>query len=165
MLGATISPLGTATLSSGTNPVATLRITGGSTGANGDIIQHMGSGLEISANSPTAVVDTRNYVINTAKAVIDADVSINGGSATNLALFTLSSKGLSDVPFTLTSAAVTALNKAFGINVLNTSLQIGIMTSSPTIGVGSVPEPATPAVIGVGLLALAAARRRTRAAL
>jgi hypothetical protein len=166
MLGATISPLGTAKLSSGTNPVATFPITGGSTSPSGDIIQHMGSGLEISAASPTTVVDTRNYLIDTAKAVIDADVSINGGSATNFGLFTLSSKNLSNDPFTLTPAAVNALNKAFGINALNTSLQIGTLTSSPTVKAGPVPapEPGTATVVGVGLLALAAARRRTRAA-
>ncbi len=168
-LGASISPLGSATLSSGTNPVATFPITGGSTSSTGDLIQHVGSGLEISASSPTTVVNTRHYLIDTANAVIDAGVSINGGSASNIGLFTLGSSGLSNVPLTLTPAAVTALNNAFGINVLNTSLQIGTLTSSPTVGSGApgpvaAPEPATATVLGVGLLALAAARRRTRAA-
>lgn len=164
MLGASISPLGTATLS-GSPPVATFTITGGSTSATGDIIQHKGSGLEISAMNPTTIVDTRNYVVNTAKAVISAAVSINGSPATNFALFTLGSAGLSDVPFTLTQAAATALNNAFGIDALNTSIEIGTLTTSPNVGVGLVPEPATATVVGVGLLALAAARRRTHAAL
>jgi hypothetical protein len=163
MLGATISPLGTATLM-GTPPVATMPITGGSTSAKGDIIQQKGSGLEISATSPTTIVDTRNYVINTITEVITASVSINSGPATNLALFTLGSAGLSDVPFYLTPGAVTALNKAFGIDALNTSIEIGTMTSSPNVGVG-VPEPATAAIVGMGLLALASVRRRMRSSL
>jgi len=164
MLGATISPLGTATLSSATNPVATFPITGGSAAPGGDVIQHMGSGLEISATSPTTIVDTRNYVINTTTEVIDASVSINGGSATTLALFKLGSKGLSNIPFTLTQTAVNDLNAAFGIDALSTSLQIGTMTSSPAVKLTPVPEPATAPLIGMALLGLAAFRRRARAA-
>lgn len=160
MLGATFSPLGTATLSSAKNPVATFPITGGSTSPSGDIIQDVGSGLEISA-SPV-IVDTRNYLINTVTEVIDADVSVNGGTSTNLALFKLGSKGLSNVPLTLTATAVNALNAAFGINVLTTSTPIGTLTASPTVKGSPVPEPATTTVIGVALLALAGVKRRAR---
>lgn len=162
MLGATISPLGTATLTSATNPVATLPITGGSTSTSGDIIQQMGSGLEI--NASPVIVDTTNYVINTSTEIITASVTINGGSATTLALFKLGSKGLSNVPFTLTQTAVNDLNAAFGIDALTTSLQIGTMTSSPTVKGTPAPEPAGVAVIGAALLGLAAARRRARPA-
>lgn len=162
MLGATFSALGTATLSTANPPVATFPITGGSTSPSGDIIQEMGSGLEISATSPTTIVDTRNYLINTISEVIDADVSINGGAATNLALFKLGSKGLSNVQLTLTQTAVNALNAAFGIDVLTTSTPIGKLTTSPTVKGGPVPEPGTITVFGVALLALAGMRRRMR---
>ncbi|MBV9748157.1 MAG: hypothetical protein JO157_05030 [Acetobacteraceae bacterium] len=165
-LGASVSPLGTATVSDSSPPVATFPITGGSTSSTGDLIQHNGSGLEISA-SPT-VVDTRNYLIDTANKVIDADVSENGTSAGTIGLFTLGSSGLTNVPLTLTSGAVTALNAAFGLSgtdALTTSTPIGTLTSSPTVGAVAAPEPATAAVVGVGLLALAAVRRRARAAL
>ncbi len=164
-LGASVSPLGTATVSDTNPPVATFPITGGSTSSTGDMIQHNGSGLEISA-SPT-VIDTQNYLIDTANAVIDAAVSENGTSVGTIGLFTLGSSGLTNVPLTLTSGAVTALNAAFGLSgadALTTSTPIGTLTSSPTVGAVAAPEPATAAVVGVGLLALAVARRRTRAA-
>ena len=170
-LGASVSPLGTATLNtSGTYPVATFPITGGSTSSTGDMIQHNGSGLEISASNPTTIVNTQNYLVDTANEVIDAAVSENGTSVGTIGLFTLGSSGLTNVPLTLTSGAVTALNTAFGLSgqdALTTSTPIGTLTSTPIAVAVAVaaPEPATAAVVGVGLLALAAARRRTRAAL
>ena len=167
-LGASVSPLGTATLSNANPPVATFPITGGSTSSTGDMIEHNGSGLEISASNPTTIVDTQNYLIDTANKVIDAAVSENGTAVGTIGLFTLGSSGLSDVPLTLTQGAVTALNAAFGLSgpdALTTSTPIGILTSLPTVGAVAAPEPATAVVVGVGLLALAAVRRRTRAAL
>jgi hypothetical protein len=168
-LGASLSPIGTATLSSGANPVVTFPITGGSTSLTGDLIEHNGSGLRITGTNPTTTVDTQNYLVDTANELVDADVSINGASQGNIGLFTLGSSGLSNVPLTLTSSAVTALNTAFGLSgmdALTTSTPIGTLTSSPTVGSVAVaaPEPATITVLGVGLVALAAVRRRTRAA-
>jgi hypothetical protein len=165
-LGASLSPLGTATLSPGTNPVVTFPITGGSTSLAGDLIEHNGSGLRITGTNPTTTVDTQNYLVDTGNELIDADISINGASQGNIGLFTLGSSGLSNVPLTLTLNAVTALNTAFGLSgmdALTTSTPIGTLTSSPTVGAVAAPEPATITVVGVGLVALAAVRRRTRA--
>ena len=69
---------------------------------------------------------------------------------------------LSNVPFTLTATAVNDLNAAFGIDALRTSLQIGTMTTSPTVKGTPIREPATGAVIGVALLGLAACGRCVR---
>jgi hypothetical protein len=161
-LGASLSPLGTATLTSGMNPVATFPITGGSTSSTGDLIEHNRSGLRITGTNPTTTVDTQNYLVNTGSEVVNADISINGASQGNIGLFTLGSSGLSNVPLTLTSNAVTALNTAFGLsgmNALTASTPIGTLTSSPTVGLAiAAPEPATITMLGVGFLALAAAR-------
>jgi hypothetical protein len=161
-LGASVSGLGTATINtSGTYPVATFPITGGSTSPSGNLIEHNGSGLAITAGS--TVVDARNFLIDTANAVIDSDVSINSGSSSNIGLFAIGS-GLS---LTLTSGAATALSPVFGLPASQLeALVIGTATTSPTVGTGAVdaPEPATVAMLGAGLLGLVAFRRRTHAA-
>ena len=132
-LGASLNALGNATV---TGTVATFPITGGSTSSTGDLIEHNGSGLRITGTNPTTTVDTQNYLVNTGSEVVNADVSINGASQGNLGLFTLGSSGLSNVPLTLTSSAVTTINTAFGLsgmNALTTSTPIGTLTSSPIV--------------------------------
>ena len=147
-------------LSSGANPVVTFPITGGSTSSTGDLIEHNGSGLQVTGTNPTTTVDIQIYLVDTGKELVDADSSIDGALQGNIGLFTLGSSGLSNVPLTLTSNAVTALNAAFGLSGMDaftTSTPIGTLTSSPTVGFAvAAPEPATITVVGVGLVALAA---------
>ena len=158
-LGVSVSPLGTASVSSGTTgapPVASFPITGGTAASNGALIEHNGSGLALSAGS--TVVDARNFLIDTANAVVDSDVSIDGASAGNLGLFSIG-PGLT---LTLTPGAASALDAAFGTEALSSSTVIGTAATSPVVGAPPVaaPEPAGVAVLGAGLLALVAIRRR-----
>ena len=120
-------------LSSGANPVVTFPITGGSTSSTGDLIEHNGSGLRVTGTNPTTTVDIQIYLVDTGKELVDADSSIDGALQGNIGLFTLGSSGLSNVPLTLTSNAVTALNAAFGLSGMDaftTSTPIGTLTSS-----------------------------------
>ena len=132
-LGATLAQLGKATVTQGTNPVVTFPITGGSVNSEDYIIEHQNSGLQINGTNPPSALDTQNYVVNTGNKVVNAIIS-NGTSETGL--FTLGSSGLSNVPLTLTSDAVSVLNKAFGLSggdELTTTTPIGTLTSSPTV--------------------------------
>ena len=165
-LGVSVSPLGTASISSGATgaaPVASFPITGGSSDSSGALIEHNGSGLALSAGG--TVVDARNFLIDTANAVVDSDVSVNGASAGNLGLFSIG-PGLT---LTLTAGAASALDAAFGTEALSSSTVIGTAATSPVVG-PTVPapvaasEPAGVAVLGAGLLALVAIRRRASVA-
>jgi hypothetical protein len=155
-LSVTVTPLGSATIQPTTpSPTAVFPITGGSIGPSGALIQHDGSGLELS--TATASIDLENFLIDTAGGVVDGLVTIGAGPPVGVvALFTLGT-GTSptmNIPLTLTSGAADALNTVFfpaGGGPFSTATQIGIASTFPTT---AVPEPATWGMILLGFTGL-----------
>ena len=129
-LGVSVTPLGSASLhTGGTTPVAEFPITGGTEGpgAGNDVILHQGSGLELSDSAGT--LDLRDFLIDTQNGVVDANVTVNGQSAGNLAVFDIGSDGAS---LTLTSAAAGVVNTVLGTSA--------ITSNSPTDPAGSAQQ-------------------------
>jgi hypothetical protein len=166
-LGVTVTPLGSATIEPTIpSPTAVFPITGGSVGPSGALIQHDGSGLELS--TATASIDLQNFLIDTAGGVVDGLVTIGAGPSVGVvALFTLGT-GTSptmNIPLTLTTGAADALNTVFfpaGGGPFSTATQIGVASTFPTI---AVPEPATWGMILIGFAGLAFASYRGNAKL
>jgi PEP-CTERM motif len=156
-LGVTVAPLGTATIESTMPfPTSVFPITGGSIGAGGALIQHDGSGLELSAGGVS--VDLQNFLIDTAGGVIDGLVTIGSGPPVGvLALFTLGTgtSATMNIPLTLTMGAADALNTVFfpnGGGPFSTETQIGVASTFPTVG--GVPEPTTWGMMLLGFAGL-----------
>jgi hypothetical protein len=130
-LGVTVAPLGTATVdASGAAPVADFPVTGGTEGpgAGNDVILHQGSGLELSDSAGT--LDLSDFRVDTVNRVIDANVTANGQSAGNLAVFDIGGDGTT---LTLTEAAASAANTVLGTTALSSSVEIGTAAPSPVI--------------------------------
>ncbi len=128
-LGVTVTPLGSASLdTSGTTPVADFPITGGTEGpgAGNDVILHQGSGLELSDSNGS--LDLKDFLIDTLNGVVDANVTVNGSSAGNLAVFDIGSDGTS---LTLTSAAAGVVDQVLGTTAITSSTVIGTAAPSP----------------------------------
>ena len=128
-LGVTVTPLGSASLNaSGTTPIADFRITGGTEGpgAGNDVILHQGSGLELSDSNGS--LDIRDLLIDTHNGVVDANVTVNGQSAGNLAVFDIGSDGTS---LTLTAAAAGVVDQVLGTSAITSSTVIGTAAPSP----------------------------------
>jgi hypothetical protein len=166
-LGVTVTPLGSATIEpTSPFPTAVFPITGGSIGPSGALIQHDGSGLELS--TATASIDLQNFLIDTAGGVVDGLVTIGAGPPVGVvALFTLGtgSSPTMNIPLTLTSGAADALNTVFfpaGGGPFSTATQIGIASTFPTT---AVPEPATWGMMLLGFAGLGLASYRRNAQL
>jgi hypothetical protein len=167
-LGVTVTPLGTATIEATSPfPTAVFPITGGSIGPGGALIQHGGSGLELS--TAAASIDLQNFLIDTAGGVVDGLVTIGAGPPVGVvALFTLGAGATptTNIPLTLTAGAADALNAVFfpaGNGPFSTSTQIGLASTFPTTAV--VPEPATWAMLLLGFAGLGYAGYRRRGTL
>jgi hypothetical protein len=113
-------------------PVANFPITGGSETPTSDLIAHLGSGLAL--GNLVGMVELRDFFIDTQNDVVDANVTLNGKSAGNLAVFNLGAKGA----LTLTAGAAAAVNKTLGTTALTTLTPIGSATP------GIVAGPPTP---------------------
>jgi hypothetical protein len=126
-LGLSVSTLGSARIeNSGANPVAEFAITGGTETAAGDVILHEGSGLALSKGADTVAL--QNFIVDTIHDVVDADVTIDGHFAGDLAVFNLGAGG----KLTLTSAAANALDQTFNLgSTLSASTEIGIAAPHP----------------------------------
>jgi hypothetical protein len=128
-LGVTVTPLGSASLdTSGTTPVADFPITGGTEGpgAGNDVILHQGSGLELSDSNGS--LDLKDFLIDTQNGVVDANVTVNGQSAGNLAVFDIASDGAS---LTLTPTAARVVDQVLGTFAITSSTVIGTAAPSP----------------------------------
>lgn len=159
-LGATVAPVGLATITGGTPPVASFPITGGESRPNGTLrIEHAGSGLLFSGLGQT--LEITNFVVDTLLGQVFVDVAINGVPlATGFAAFDLG--GGTPVALTLTAGAAAELNARTGLTVFNTGIEIGAAVTDPRVV--PVPAPGALAVALVGLAGLAWARRPRRAA-
>ena len=154
--GVSVAPFGTATLqTSGTFPVATFPITGGTASGSDLVIDHDGSGLDLSKGGSIASI--QNFVIDTAAGTVSGDAYDNSAFVADIPLFTIGS-GLT---LSLTSQAAGALTTVLGLPNL-TGLEIGTATTDPTIG-AAVPEPATLPLLVLGAVAVVAANRFRRA--
>ncbi len=129
-LGVSVSPLGSATVStSDAGPVASFAITGGTQddAAGGAVILHQGSGLELS--DAAGVVDLQDFRVDTINGVIDANVSVNGVSAGNVAVFSIGA----DAALTLTSAAAGVVDDTLGTTAITPEVQVGTAAVAPVL--------------------------------
>jgi hypothetical protein len=136
-LGVAVKTLGFASLDlSGLLPVANFPITGGSENAAGDLILHQGSGLAL--GNLVGMVSLSDFFIDTQNDVVDANVSLNGKSAGNLAVFNLGTNGA----LTLTAGAAAAVDKTLGLGTAITSITPignatpGVIAGPPTFDAG-----------------------------
>lgn len=129
-LGVTVSPLGSATVSAtGADPVANFAITGGTQddAAGGAVILHQGSGLELS--DAAGVVDLQDFRVDTINGVIDANVSVNGVSAGNVAVFSIGA----DAALTLTATAASVADETLGTTAITPAVQVGVAAVAPVL--------------------------------
>jgi phage gp45-like len=130
-LGVTATSLGSATLdTSGADPVADFPITGGTQGPGSgvDVILHQGSGLELADSAGR--VDLQDLRIDTQNKVVDANVSVNGRSAGNVAVFDIGADGST---LTLTSQAAGVVDTALDTTAITSDVKIGTAAPSPVI--------------------------------
>jgi PEP-CTERM motif len=152
-LGFVIQPSGTATLS-GTPPVATFAITGGTVTGGDAVINHDGSGLTFTKD--LNVLSVSNFRIDTAAGLVTSDVVLGD--------FTSSAFGLFDIgpglTLRFTSGAGNVFATAFGAPGLGGAL-VGTATVNPILAESAIPEPTTwtMLVIGFGLAGFALRRR------
>ena len=129
-LGVSVGPLGSATLSAtGADPMASFTITGGTVdnAADGAVILHQGSGLELS--NAAGVVDLRDFRVDTINDAVNANVSVNGTPAGNVAVFSLGDDGA----LTLTPAAADVVDQALDTTAITPDVQIGVATVAPVL--------------------------------
>jgi len=166
-LGIGVAPLGGATVAAaapGLPPTATFPITGNSLDLPSFVgqIAHDGSGLALTKGTTTVAL-TDFLVDTSAPATLFGKV--NGGGPVGLfdvQVFSAVQMAPTVVGalsrLTLTAGAASALENAFGLSGL-TGFEIGYASTIATL----VPEPATYAMLGLGLLAIGALRLRRRA--
>lgn len=167
-LGLTPTLIGSATAVSASPLTLNFPITGGqlSSSLAGHIL-HNGSGVSLSAGTNT--LSLSNFDINTVAQEIFGDVSLNGSTlALDAPLFSFNLSSVTTAQLTnlaspalalsFTSTAANALTQVFAAPDL-TGAQFGLAATAPTLGT-AVPEPATLAVLGLGIVSLTLARRR-----
>jgi hypothetical protein len=125
-LGVSVAPLGAATLdASGAAPVADFPITGGTAGPGSDlVILHQGSGLELADSA--GALDLSDFQIDTRNGVVDANVSVNGQSAGNVAVFSIGTDGTT---LRLTPSAAGVVDQTLGTAAFSSDTVIG--TAAP----------------------------------
>lgn len=129
-LGVSVSPLGSATVStSDAGPVANFAITGGTQddAAGGAVVLHQGSGLELSDTA--GVVDLQDFRVDTINGVIDANVSVNGVSAGNVAVFSIGA----DAALTLTATAASVVDATLGTTAITPAVVVGTAAVAPVL--------------------------------
>ena len=127
-LGVSATPLGAATLdASGATPVADFPITGGTAGPGSDLVLlHQGSGLELADSAGT--LDLSDFRIDTRNGVVDANVSANGQSAGNVAVFSIGADGTT---LSLTPTAAGVANQTLGTGAFSSDTVIGTAVPWP----------------------------------
>jgi hypothetical protein len=166
--GVTVSGLGTASLSPGSDglPVAYFPITGGdiNTSTFAGTIAHNGSGLRLSTS--TGTINLTNFLINTSTLSLTGNVAFGTTSLSNVPLFDLSFGTVPVFPFNLklTATAAGALSTVLGVPNL-TGATIGIANTLPITA--AVPEVSTylSMAAGLGLMALVLGSRKRQARL
>lgn len=141
MLGIQVAPIGSATVEAGHgDPVAYFPITGGTAGGEpGDTqILHEGSGLELA--SDLGAVALTDFRIDTLYGTIVANVTVNGFTIPNVAVFSLGE----DLSLTLTSTAAQVVAGVLGASAVTPEVVIG------TAGTFPVTEPDLVMVPGEG---------------
>lgn len=174
--GVTVSALGSASITTDEvgRPTAVLPISGGDFSPPSGTIEHGDAGLQLSGNGVTVSAD--NLVIDIQALTLSGDVSVDGGEPiAGAAIFDLDpcmdligtenfcSDGDGGILFNgyklmLTEDAA-ALASQLGLGDELTGQQFGVAY----IDVRLVPEPSTAILLGLGLAAAAAGRRRQRA--
>jgi hypothetical protein len=172
--GVAVSALGSAQLTQDEvgRDTAVLPITGGDFSPPSITIEHGDAGLQLSGGGTTVAAD--NLVIDIEALTLSGDVSVDGGDPTTGAIFNLDPcidligsdaqciDGDGSILFngyklTLTEEAA-ALAESLGLTGDLVGAQFGVAY----IDVRLVPEPSTAVLIGLGLVAAAAGRRRMR---
>ncbi len=129
-LGVSVAPLGSASVQADDpDPVASFPITGGTAGPDDSaVILHQGSGLLLADD--VGSISLNDFLIDTRNAVVDANVSVNGQSLGNLAVFNIGTDGGT---LTLTDAAARAAGQALGTSALTSDVVVGTAAPWPAV--------------------------------
>ncbi len=191
--GFTVAPLGSAVVGDDVakdvildvpRVLAAFPITGGGINTmTGDVIvEHDGSGLELSTDTPASVALENFEILLDATAsgnvlgTLFGDVTINGGDPiVGADIFTLTGCGLGLEPACIDSDASTILNgvrlglTSTAAGVLNDTFDVDVFAEGDQVGIARVdvrvvPEPGTLLLTSLGLVGLAYAGRSRREA-
>jgi hypothetical protein len=140
-LGLSLSPLGQASFNASTGTL-TFPITSGTIGGTGDVFNHDGSGISLTAGSNS--ITFRNFVINTSTDTLSGNVHFGNNQMNGVALFDIGNGGV----LTLDAQAAASLSSAFGVsNLAGTTFgtaTINVPLTGGTVGSGGTPTGTTP---------------------
>jgi hypothetical protein len=170
-LGLSLSPLGQASFNASTGTL-TFPITSGTIGGTGDVFNHDGSGISLTAGSNS--ITFRNFVINTSTDTLSGNVHFGNNQMNGVALFDIGNGGV----LTLDAQAAASLSSAFGVsNLAGTTFgtaTINVPLTSGAGGSGGTPTGTTPtpepsvfgllaaSVLAIGGFTLFRSRNRTQ---
>lgn len=149
--GFTLAPVAPASVVSTSPLEVSFPITGGNTTS---MIDHSG-GLSLTESGKT--VTLANFIINVPENVLTGAVTVNNATTDGVTLFNIGS----GADLTISSALAGDLTSVYGLPDL-TGANLGTAIVMATTGSSATPEPASFALLGLGLFGAGIAARKIR---
>lgn len=149
--GFTLAPVAPASVASTSPLEVSFPITGGNTTS---MIDHSG-GLSLTESGKT--VTLANFIINVPENVLTGAVTVNNATTDGVTLFNIGS----GADLTISSALAGDLTSVYGLPDL-TGANLGTAIVMATTGSSATPEPASFALLGLGLFGAGIAARKIR---